>query len=66
MYWMKDSLALTTCLKGLPSFPLHYCCPLRNFSESVVCVSCVVSGICLLPLTSVLDAFVLYLTVESF
>lgn len=61
---MKNSLDLTTCLKGLPSSPLHTCCLLRNFPEPVVCVPCVVSGICLLHLTSVLDPFVLYLTVE--
>lgn len=65
MGWMKkDSLAITSWFKGLPFSPLHTCCPLRNFSESVVCVPCIVSGICLLPLTSVLDPFVLYLTVE--
>lgn len=60
---MKNTLDLTACLKGLPSSPFHTCCPLRNFPESVVCIPCVVSGICLPPLTSVLDPFVLYLTV---
>jgi len=53
----KDSLAHMLCLENLISSSLHACYHLGNFSESVVCVPGVESGMCLLVSLLFLQSF---------